>query len=56
MCNLLPYIRENEIIQVTTYERKFINIVNWSNFLLLQFEEMKSCIYREEIANAGTGL
>ena len=32
------------------------NIVNSCNFFLLEFEEMKSCIYRLETANAGKVL
>ena len=35
---------------------KVINIVNSCNFFLSEFEEMKSCIYRVETANAGMGL
>ena len=45
-----------EKLHVFTYKREYINIMNSCNFLLLKFEEMKSCIYRVETANAGMGL
>ena len=43
-------------LHIITCERKYINIVNSWNFLLPEFEEMKSCIYRVETANNGMGL
>ena len=53
MYNLHIYNREIEKLHVNTYEWKYINIVNSCNFFLSEFEEMKSCIYRVETANAG---
>ena len=44
MYNLHIYITEIEKLHVITYEWKYINIVNFSNSFLLEFEEMKSCI------------
>ena len=49
------YIREIDILHTNTYERKHINIVISCNFFLLEFQEMKSCRYRVETANAGMG-
>ena len=43
MYNLHIHNREFEKLQVITYEWKYINIVNSCNFLLSEFEEMKSC-------------
>ena len=40
------------MLRVVIYKRKYIDIVNSSNFFLSEFEEMKNCIYRVEIANA----
>ena len=54
--NLHIYIREIEKLHVINYEWKYINIVNSCNFFWSEFEEMKSCIYRVETANAGMGL
>ena len=56
MYNLHIYIREIEKLHVITHEWKDINIVNSCNFFLSEFENMKSCIYRVETANAGRGL
>ena len=50
------YIREIEKLHVITYERKYIIIVDSCDFFLSELEEMKSCIYRVETANAGMGL
>ena len=50
------YIKEIGKLQVITYERKYINIVNSYNFFFSEIEEMKSCKYRVETANAGMGL
>ena len=47
------YIEENNILHVVTYKRRYIDIVNSSNFFLSELEEMKSCIYRVETAKAG---
>ena len=49
-------LREIRISHLITCERKYINIVNSCNLFLLEFEEIKSCIYRVETANAGKGL
>ena len=49
----------NEVFQkldVVTFKRKHIDIVNFSNFLFSELEEMKSCIYRVETAYAGMRL
>ena len=54
--NLHNYNRKIGKIHVITYGRKYINIVNSCNFFLSEFQEMKSCIYRVETANAGMGL
>ena len=54
--NLYIYIEKNEILNVVTYKWKYINIVNSSKFFLSELEEMKSCIYRVETANAGMRL
>ena len=54
--NLHICIRETEKLHVFTYEWNYINIVKSCNFFLSEFEEMKSCIYRVETANAGMGL
>ena len=54
--NLQICIGENAKLHVITDEWKYINIVNSCNFFLLEFEEMKSCIYRVETANDGMGL
>ena len=56
MYSLHLYIRENAKLHVVTYEWKYINIVNSCNFFLSEFEEMRSCKYRVETANAGMGL
>ena len=48
--------KENEKLQVITYEWKYINMLNSYNFFLSEFEELKSCIYRAETANIGMGL
>ena len=50
--NLHVYIETNEILQLVIYKWKYIDIVNSSIFFLLEIEEMKSCIYRVETANA----
>ena len=55
MYNLHIYKKIRKL-HVITYEWKYINIVNSCNFFLSEFEEMKSCIYRVETANAGMGL
>ena len=55
MYNLHIYIREIEKLHVITYEWKYINIVNSSNFFLSESEVMESCIFRVETANAGMG-
>ena len=54
--NLHVYIERNEILHVVTYNRKYIKIVNSSNFFLWELEEMKSCIYCVETANNGMRL
>ena len=56
MYNLHIYKRKIEKLHVITYEWKYINIVNSCNCFLSEFEEMKSCRYRVETANAGMGL
>ena len=57
MYNRHIYNREIEKkLHVITYKWKYTNIVNTCNFFLSEFEEMKSCIYRVETANAGMGL
>ena len=43
-------------LQVITYKREYINIMNSCNFFLSEFEDMKRCIYRVETANAGMRL
>ena len=50
--NLQIYNREIEKLHVNTDEWKYINIINASTFFLLELEEMKSCVYRVETANA----
>ena len=54
--NLHIYVKVTEKFYVITYEWKYINIVNSCIFVLLEFEAMKSCIYRVETANAAMGL
>ena len=54
--NLHIYNKKIGKLLVNTYEKKHTNIVNSGNFFLSEFEEMKSCIYRVETANAGMGL
>ena len=49
-------IEKIEIKQVITDEWKFFNIVNSSDFFMLEFEELKSCISPVEISNVGKGL
>ena len=56
MYNLHIYNRKIGKLHVITYEWQYNNIVNSCNFFLSEFEEMKSCIYRVETANAGMGL
>ena len=56
MYNLHIHVREIAKLHVVTYEWKYINIVKSCNFFLSEFEEMKSCIYGVETANAGMGL
>ena len=43
-------------LHVITYKREYINNVNPCNFFLSKLDEMKSCMYRVETANAGMGL
>ena len=50
------YIREVEILQTITFERKYFNIMNSSNFFSSEFEQMKSCIYSVKTANVGMEL
>ena len=50
------YIKEIEKLHVIIYEWKYINILNSFNFILSEFEEMKSCIYRVETVNTGLGM
>ena len=50
------YFKEMGKLHVTSHERKYFNIGNSYNFFLSEIEEMKSCIYRVETANAGMGL
>ena len=52
MYNMRIYIEKNEILHVVTYKWKYINILNSSIPFLSELEEMKSCIYRIESANA----
>ena len=54
--NLHIYIREAKKLHLITYERKYINILSSCNVFLSDFEEMKSCTYLVETANAGMGL
>ena len=49
-------MEEIKVTLVFTYEWKNIDIVNSTIFFLSELEEMKSCIYRVETANAGIGL
>ena len=52
MYNLHIYIEKITILHVVTYKWKYINIVNSSDLFLSELEEMKSCLYRVETANA----
>ena len=47
---------KREKLQVYTYKRKYIDIVNSSILFLLDPEEMKNCLYRVETRNAGSRL
>ena len=49
-------IDNGEFLHQVTFEPKYINIVNSSNFFLPEHEEVKSFIFRAENANAGMGL
>ena len=53
---LLFYIEKVKILQVITYNWKYINVLNSLSFLLSEFEEMTRCIHRIETANAGMEL
>ena len=52
LCNLHIYLKENKLLHVFTYKRKYINFRNWSIIFLVEYDEMKSCINRVELANA----
>ena len=56
MYNLHIYNKKIGKLHVITYEWEYINIVNSCDFFLLEFEDMKSCIYRVEPANAGMAI
>ena len=50
------YIEKNERLHVVNDERKYNDIVNSSNSFFLELEELKSCMYYLEMANAGIKL
>ena len=54
--NLHIHIEEDKFFHIVNFKRKYILIMNSSNFFLAELEEMKSCMYRLEAANAGMGL
>ena len=54
--NLNIYIRKIKKLHVVALEWKYINIVKACKLFLSEFEELKSCIYRVQTANAGIGL
>ena len=45
-----------ERLHVITYKREYNNIVNFCNFFLSEFVEMKSCIYCVETKNTWVRL
>ena len=50
------YSEKLEIVHVTSYNWKYTNVMNSASSLLLEREEMKSCIYKLETANSGMSL
>ena len=54
--NLHSYIEKKGQLNAVTYKWKYRDIVNSSNLLLPELEEMKSCISRVETANAAMRL
>ena len=54
--NLHIYIKEKKLLHVVTFRRKYINNMNSSILFLSELEEMKTCLYGSEDANAGIGL
>ena len=56
MCNMHHYLERFKILHENTYEEKYIDIVDSSDFFLSELEEMERCIYRAETANAGMRL
>ena len=54
--NLQVYIEDKKVLHVVLYGRKYLNITISSTFFLAVFEEMKSCLYCVEAANAGMAL
>ena len=56
MSNLHFHMREIGILPIKIYQWKYLNIVNFSILFVSDFEEVKSCIYLVENANAGMGL
>ena len=49
-------MKENRLLHVVIYKRKYTNIVNSSVFVLLETEQMNSGIDHVETANAGLAL
>ena len=49
-------MEEKEFLRVVTFKRKYINLMNSSNFFLAEIEKINSSIYGLEATNAGMGL